>query len=198
MSVLFDIIGSTLFTGILIVTILTINNNMVMGNYKSIASYEIQTQTIQLGRIMEYDIFKMGYNVPKTSPKIVSADTSFLKFYSDLTNSGTINTIQYQLGSYIPGSPNPRDRQLTRIVDGASLFISYNATRFYFSYYDSAMNKLATPVSAANLLKIRSVNIVMMLETPDPIDFAIRPNRTDTLYTGAYYEKLITARNLYY
>jgi hypothetical protein len=196
MNVILDIIGSTLFVGILIITILTINSNIVMGNYKSIATYEVQIQAAQLGRIMEYDVYKMGYKVQ--SDEILIAEDAHLKFKADLADNGTINTVEYLLGNAITTSVNPRDRQLTRIVDGSTLFISYNATKFKIMYYDSTMTKLPTPLSAANMKKIRSVDVVLELETPDPVEIIRNAgsNRFDTLYTGAYYEKLITARNL--
>jgi len=196
MNVILDIIGSTLFVGILIITVLTINNNMVMGNYKSIATNEVQIQAAQLGRIMEYDIYKMGYKVQ--SDEILIAESDNLKFKADLADNGTINTIEYLLGAPISTSVNPRDKQLTRIVDGSPLFISYNATRFLITFYDSIMTKLPTPLSTADMKKVRSVNILLELETPDPVEIIKRANSTrlDSLYTGAYYEKLITARNL--
>jgi hypothetical protein len=200
MNVLLDIFGSTIFVGILIITILTVNNNIVMSNYKSISTYEIQTQAVQLGRILEYDIYKMGYSISNPSLRVLGADTSYLQFKADLADNGTINTVTYQLGNSISTTINPRDKQLSRVVDGTTLFISYNATKFFLTYYDSAMTKLATPLSAANLLKVRTIKVKLQLETPDPVDVILRtnPNRTDSLYTGAYYEKLITARNLGY
>lgn len=198
MNVLLDIIGSTIFVGILIITILTVNNNIVMSNYKSISTYEIQTQAVQLGRIIEYDLYKIGFNVATKANRITFADTSNITFQADLNNSGTINSIQYQTGATNGSSKNPRDKKLTRIVDGAPLFISFNATRFIMTFYDSAMHKLTTPLSAADRLKVRTINVMLQLETPDPVDFVHRlnPDRIDTLYTGAYYEKLISARNL--
>jgi hypothetical protein len=200
MNIILDILGSTIFVGILIITILTVNSNIVMSNYKSVSTYEIQTQSVQLGRILEYDIYKMGYNVSNPSLRLLGADTSYLKFEADLDNKGTINTVTYQLGSPIVATTNPRDLQLSRIVDGTTLFVSYNATKFYLTYYDSTMKMLSTPLSAANLLKVRTIKVKLQLETPDPVDIIQRsnPNRTDSLYTGAYYEKLISARNLGY
>jgi hypothetical protein len=194
MNVLLDIIGSTIFVGILIITIFTVNNNMVMGNFKSITTYEVQTQAVQLGRIIEYDIYKMGYNV--TANKILAGDTARIKFRADLENKGKTDTVEYLLGSYITTSANPRDRQLSRVVNGNTLFISYNVTKFYIRYYDSLFNVLTSPLSAASLLKLRQIKISMELQTPDPVDYLTKQNGIDTLYTGAYYEKLISPRNL--
>lgn len=194
MNVMLDIIGSVMFTGILIITILTVNNNMVMSNYKSISTYEVQTQSVQLGRILEFDLYKVGYKV--YGGEILFADTSRLIFRSDLEDKGRIDTIEYNLGSYMGTSANPRDRQLSRIVNGSPLFISYNATRFILTYYDSVMTKMTTPLSAVNRARVRSINVLLALETPDPIEVRLKGTVKDSLYTGSYYEKLVPTRNL--
>jgi len=196
MASILDIIGSTMFVGILIISILTINNNMVMGNAKSISTYLIQSQTQELARIVENDVYKMGFRV--YGNEVLFGDSSQLRFRADLSNNGTINTVEYILGDRISESANPNDRKLSRIVDGSTLFISFNATRFYIQYFDSAMQKLTTPLSVADLKRVRTVNILLALQTPDPVDFYRKAGTGELcpVYGSAHYEKLISAQNL--
>ncbi|HLX11721.1 MAG TPA: hypothetical protein VKS81_02805 [Bacteroidota bacterium] len=198
MSVIYDVIGSTIFAGMLIVMLLRLNSTLVTGNYTSLEDYEMQKQTTQLSRIIEWDIYKMGYNVPTFVNKLLIADSSHLKFEADLNNTGIINIIEYQTGASNSVSHNPNDKQLTRTVDGAQLFISYNVTSFYLQYYDSLLNQLSTPVSAANLYKVRQIRVSLSIQTPDPISTVVYGTVTDTVYGGADFAKLIYLPNMHY
>jgi hypothetical protein len=186
MSVMLDVIGAALLVGMLMVTILNVNMNMTMETYKSASEFHTQTEMIQLARVMEFDLYKMGYAVSK--PAIVAADTSYLKFRANLSDvAGARDSVEYLLGTPVTSSTNPRDRHLLRTENITKVSISYSVTRFRLSYYDRRDSLIPTPVSLANLDSIRSIGVYLTLESPDAYDSS---------YAGAYYEKLIYPRNL--
>jgi len=186
MSVMLDVIGAALLVGMLMLTILNVNMNMTMETYKSASEFHTQTEMIQLARIMEFDIYKMGYAV--TKPAIVSADTSHLKFRANLKDAaGARDSIEYILGTPVTTSENPRDRHLLRIENVSQVSISYSVTRFVLTYYDREDSLIPTPVTGSMLDSIRAVKVYLALESPSPFDSS---------YAGAFYEKIIYPRNL--
>lgn len=186
MAVMLDVIGAALLVGMLMLTILNVNMNMTLETYKSASEFHTQTEMIQLARIMEFDLYKMGYNVSK--PCIVAADTSHLKFRGNLQDiPGNRDSVEYILGTPVTTSVNPRDKHLLRVENITHVSISYSVTRFKLTYYDADDSVMTTPVIGAYLDSIRAIKIYMALESPQPFDSS---------YAGAFYEKLIYPRNL--
>ena len=186
MGVMMDIIGAAVLVGMLMVTVMNVNINMNAETYRTATEFHTQTDLIQLSRVFEFDAYKMGFNVAK--PSIVAAETSHLKFRTNLFNvTGARDSIEYILGTAVTTSTNPNDKHLLRIENVSTVSISYSVTRFKLSYYDSRDSIMATPVTGALLDSIRSVRLYLSLESPELIDGS---------YMGAYYEKLIYPRNL--
>ena len=186
MSVMLDLIGGAILVGMLMLTIFSVNANMNVETYQSASAFHTQTEMIQLARIIEFDLYKVGYFVPK--PGIITADTSRLIFKANLKNSpGASDSVEYVLGTPVTTSTNPRDKHLMRIENASTVSISYSVTRFYLAYYNSRDSLLAAPVTGSLRDSIRSIRVYLNLEGPEPID---------STYPGAYYEKLIYPRNL--
>lgn len=186
MSVMLDMIGATMFVGMLLMTIMNININLNTETFKSTSEFHTQTELIQLSRIMEFDLYKAGYFVPK--PAIAAAESSYFKFKTNLYNiPGRVDSVEYILGTAVTTSTNPRDKHLLRVENNSRVSISYSVTRFYLKYYNSRDSLLAAPVTGTWRDSIRSVRIYLNLESPEPFDAS---------YAGALYEKLIFPRNL--
>ena len=186
MSVMMDIIGATVLVGMLMLTVMNININMNSETYRTATEFHTQTEMIQLARIFEFDVYKAGYAVVK--PAIVVADSSYLKFRTNLLNiAGRRDSVEYLLGTPVTNSSNPNDKHLLRVENVSTVSISYSVTQFRLTYYDGRDSVMATPVSGALRDSIRSIRIQLRLESPTLIDGS---------YAGAYYEKLIYPRNL--
>jgi hypothetical protein len=182
-----DLIGAAVLVGMLLMTIMNININMSQETYRSASEFHTQTEIIQLARIMEHDMYKMGYFVTKPGI-ILIADTSRLKFKANLTNTpGSTDVIEYLLGTSVTTSPNPRDKHLMRDENSSRISISYSVTGFKLTYYNARDSVMPAPVTGAKLDSIRSIRVYLTLESPEPFD---------NTYAGAYYEKLIYPRNL--
>ena len=162
MQVILDIVGSAILVGSLILSIMGVNINMTTETAKSTTEFHIQTEVIQLSRILEFDLAKMGYDV--ATRKVVTADTSRIKFRANLWNlPGKLDSVEYVLGSFVVGSTNPRDRVLTRYENTTGVLINYSITRFKLSYYKANGQMLSTPVTGTALDSIDAVRVYMTL-----------------------------------
>jgi len=174
-------------------TIMSININVSDENFKGISEFHIQTESIQLARIMEFDLYKVGYRIAK--PGIIRiADTSRIKFYTNLLDvNGAKDSIEYNLASAVTSTPNPRDRSLYRYQNTTQVYINFSITRFKLTYFNGNDQQLATPVTGSNLDSIKSIRVLLTLESPVPFDTT---RIGGSSYAGAYYQKLIYPRNL--
>jgi len=193
MSVMLDIVGSSIIVGMLILTMMGININMSDETYKGLTEFNLHTQSIQLARIMEFDLYKIGYSI--TKPGIISiADTARIKFYTNLFNvAGAKDSVEYNLAGNVPSSTNPRDKALYRYENTTQVFINYSVTRFRLSYYNSRDSLLSAPVTGGMRDSIKSVKVFLTLESPEPFDVS---RYGGSSYIGTYYSKWIYPRNL--
>ncbi len=197
MTIMLDIIGSAILVGMLIVSIMHINITMSDENYKGITELHTQTEAIQLARILEFDLYKAGYNVARndatTGEVIQIADSSHIKFYSDIRDIGSPIPVEYSLGNINSESANPRDKVLYRSENTSIVYINYSVTKFKLTYYDRRDSLLAAPVTGALRDSIKSIKLELALESPSPLD----TSRSGGLqYAGASYTKLVFPRNL--
>ena len=193
MAVMMDIVGSLVMLGMVILMIMGININMSQETYKGLTEFNLHAQSIQLSRIFEFDLYKMGYAVSK--PGVIAiADTSRIKFYSNLFNiPGRRDSVEYNLGTVVPSSTNPRDRALYRFENTSQVFINFSVTRFRLSYYNGNDSLLGAPVTGSLRDSIKSVRVYLTLESPEPFD----TSRTGgPSYISTFYQKLIYPRNL--
>lgn len=190
-----DMIGASVILGIVIITIMNVNINLTDENYKGIVELNTQTQTIQLARIMEFDLYKVGYTVPLAQrPAIMIADSTQLKFKTNLADqAGAIDIVEYGLGGYVTQSRNPRDRMLFRIENITRVYINYSIVQFKLEYFDSTDTELPPPISGATLNRIKSIKVLLKLESPEPFDTTRAGGQS---YAHSMYEKLIYPRNL--
>jgi hypothetical protein len=190
MSIMLDLIGSSLLLGTILLTIVGVNANLVSETAATSTEFHTQTELIQLGRIIEFDLYKIGYAVPSGTHDIVTADSTHLKFKTNLWNvPGKVDSVEYILGGYVTSSVNPNDRVLTRYENTTGVLINYSITLFNLKYYNSRDSLLNTPVTGGMLDSIKSIRVYMTLESPTPVDF-------DSSYAAGYYAKWIYPRNL--
>ena len=189
-----DLIGSSILVGMLILTIMGVNININTESQKGMSQFHTQTQAIQLARIIETDFYKIGYDVTLGAGqhKIEIAETSRIKMRMNIWNvANKKDSVEYQLGTLVTVSPNPRDKTLSRWENTGLVLINYSITRFKLTYYNMNDQLMTMPITGAKLDSIKSILVYLTLESPDPIgDDAM------TAYASGYYEKLIYPRNL--
>ena len=103
-STILDIIGSVIIGGIVLVSLLNTNTNAVQNTYSYGADVIVQQNMAALVDTIDSDFRKIGYSsilttVLNPTKVIISADTSTIKFLSDVNNNGTIDTVYYYLGT---------------------------------------------------------------------------------------------------
>jgi hypothetical protein len=189
MQMVYDIIGSMIIGGMILVMVLGFNANIMEGAGMQTFRTTVQGNMTTLTNILEYDFRKMGYSVatPQDSA-IVYADTSRITIRGDFDDNGTIENITYTFNPTTPaGGTNPRTRLLTRAISGmAAQSINVGLTKFRLTYYDAtgamfAGNVVATPS------KIRSIKVTLNIESREPYD---------KNYAGVYWERTIKPSNL--
>jgi len=195
MTVMLDIILSVVLFGMIVLSVMNININMSNQNYQGLIEFHTQTEAIQLARIIEFDFRKIGYTIPTASrPAIQIAETSHVRFKTNLQNSpGATDMVDYTLGGLVSVSVNPRDRMLVRTENTTSIYINYSVVRFLLSYYNSRDSLLVAPITGALRDSIRSVKVMLILESPEPFDTTYGGGYQ---YASALYQKLIYPRNL--
>jgi hypothetical protein len=185
-----DIVGSAILVGTFILSVMGVNVNMSTETTKTTTEFHIQTEVIQLARILEFDLSKVGYDI--STRKIVTADTSRLKFKANLRNiGGGVDSVEYILGGLVSTSANPRDKVLTRYENTSGVLINYSIIRFKLSYYNVNDKIMTTPVTGLALDSIKAIRVYLTIESPEPLG-----SDQSTQYAGAYYEKLLHPRNL--
>jgi hypothetical protein len=175
-STILDIVGSVIIGGVLMVILLSTNSNAVQNTYTYGGDVSLQQGLTSLTQIIDSDFRKIGYSsiltvVLDPAKIVLLADTSSIKFLSDVNNSGSIDTVYYYLGavSELSYTTNPRDRILYRITHDTSAAITMRCsgiTICRFAYFDTLGNALSCPVSA--LAKIAKIQISLKMESASP------------------------------
>lgn len=190
MSYWLDLIGSYIIGGTVILMIVGLNvyisNSAADNLYTNIAQSNITTTN----EIIHNDFYKIGYKVP--GDKIVIADSNQIKFYSDIDNNGTIDSIYYYTGeiSQLTSTQNPNDKLLYRVFNNSSALSSNAVVDFKLIYFDST----GANISYTSLLNqsgrnnIRNIQVFIRVESPVPVD---------GVYQAAEWQEKIIARNTF-
>ena len=149
MQYLLEVIGSTFIGAFFIYTVLNFNVKMSDTFNNSVLNNKNLFDTIEIGKLFDYDFNKIGYRV---ASDIVFKETyeDEIIYYADVDNNGVIDTVRYLLGSeqYALSTSNPNDKPLFRIINGSDTTTSY-VNDFEISYLDSA-GSIITPTSSLN------------------------------------------------
>ncbi len=193
MSIILDIIAATIIGGIMLISIFSMMGNINQANFEKTLSTNVQGNIITLARIMESDILKIGYHT-KTDA-IQSADSTNIAFKSDLTNSGTVVSVQYSLGDTVSSTRNANDRMLIRQATGQqTINANVGMTYLRFAYFDTLGRELQYPLNTkARLDSIKAIRIKIRLESSEPVYSSLS---NIAAYQNVYWEKTIYPKNL--
>jgi len=196
MSYLLDIVGSMIIAAMVVMILLAVNINNTASSSVILFTTIEQRKITDASELIQYDFYKIGYRIP--DEKISVADSIEIKFYTDIDNNSSIDTIHYYLGSTydLSYTTNPNDKPLYRqrnYVDSTNtpieLLNEVQIVDFNLSYYDSIGNSLdysALTNSAVRDL-IKSIKIQITVES-------------DELYADEYqtseWKKKISPKNL--
>jgi len=175
-STLFDIAGSMIIGGILMMMVWRLSDANTEKTYNNSGELTIQQNLLVLAQIIEFDFRKIGYcnswNAvmdPRTkqpfnsSQAIIYADETSMTFYTDLyPYDGFLDSVSYYLGplSECSSTPNPRDRILYRVEnDDQPAASNLGVTEFRMVYFDVNDDSIPYPVLTRGLIKSIEINI---------------------------------------
>jgi hypothetical protein len=154
-NVILDIIGSIIIAGILMLSIFRVNNSSTEDLYRGSGNLVAQTNLATVVQILETDFRKIGYcsdwkQIPVPTEAILSADSISIRYLTDVDKNGIVDTMFYYFDPLtdIPGTPNPRDRFLYRVVNGETpVGVNLGVTQFSLEYFNALGSKLSFPIS---------------------------------------------------
>lgn len=175
-TTILDILGSIIIGGILMNIAFRFSDTITERTYNHSGELTIQQNLATSAQIIEYDFRKIGYCknwnlIPDPTKAILYADTSEIKFYTDIDNDGDVDSIRYYLGptSELSGTANPRDRLLYRVLNNETPKSSnLGITQFYLVFYDALGDTIVPPIGING--GITSIEINLTVENTDAYD----------------------------
>lgn len=193
-STILDILGSIIIGGVLMTIVFRLNDAATEKTYNNSGELALQQNLATVAQIVEYDFRKIGYcadwnKLPDPSKAILYADSSEIKFLTDIEPDGNLDSLHYYLGpvSELSATENPRDRILYRVInDTIPAQSNLGITQFKMVYYDALGDTIYLPISNYGI--IASVEINITVENVAAYD---------TSYSKAYWRQIrMVARNL--
>ncbi|MCH7774270.1 MAG: hypothetical protein IH784_07670 [Bacteroidetes bacterium] len=168
-SVILDILGSTIIGGILMMNLFQINSSAVENNYTGNGELIAQTNLATIVQILELDVRKIGYcedwqKIPIPTQAILSADSTSIKYLTDVDSDGNVDTMHYYLGptSELLSTPNPRDRILYRVVNSeVPVGVNLGVTQFNLTFFDVLGNPISFPITVPGEIYTMQIDITV-------------------------------------
>ena len=166
MAAILDLVGSFMIAGFVLMMGLRLNANVANSNDSYKADVVVQESLVSLVQSVEFDFRKMGYGVQDPTTVLRQADSTHIKFLSDVNNDGIVDTVDWYLGGPIVSTPNPNDRVLFRKVSSPTAGVSTlvgslpGVTKFFMKYLDQD----GQPVEVISQIWI--VETTMRVESP--------------------------------
>jgi len=183
MSVMLDVIGSTIIAGFVILMGLQLNTTMAGGLEAANANVNVQESMVDVVRTLEYDFRKIGYNIPDTVVAIVETSATSITFLSDINDDMTVDSVRWFLGP-------PAGRLLFRKVnDGDALAVGADVTEFTLRYLDQDGR------SPYSMRAIAMIETTLRLESPYQVQDEVNPDTTGYL-TAFWRQTRLSSRNL--
>lgn len=152
MPALLDVIVAMILGFTIIMIIINANMIVAEGWFAFNGEMLVQQMLISTATLLEGEMRNMGFGVEKdqtsSSGIILFADSTRLRFASDLGRNGVINEIEYRLGDLGEVSfQNEMIRPLYRIVDGENQTTVGLVTEFSFRYFNREGESLSVPMT---------------------------------------------------
>jgi hypothetical protein len=193
-TTILDILGSVIIGGVLMTIAYRFSDTITERTYNHSGELTIQQNLATVAQTVEYDFRKIGYCknwnlLPDPTKAILSADTSSIRFYTDIDNDGDVDSIRYYLGSIseLTGTANPRDRMLYRVLNNEQpKSANLGVTQFYLVYFDALGDTIHPPIGLNG--GIVSIEINLTVENTEAYD---------RIYSKAFWRQIrMVSRNL--
>ena len=166
-STLLDLISSVVIGGLLLLILFRLNDAAVENNFVYGGEAIAQSNLVEVVQLVEHDFRKIGYckdwdKIPDPSKSIKMATQNEIEFLTDEDNDGEIDIIKYYLGTTdeLANTPNPNDKMLYRVVNGATpRGANLGVTQFDLFYFDAEGNQLTFPITVPSAIYTMQINI---------------------------------------
>lgn len=174
-STMMDMIGSFVVGGLLFLMALRLNASAVEESSVYNGNLILQQNMTTAVNMIETDFRKIGYCrdwrlISDPSLSIRIADSTRLRFWTDLGNDGTLDSLTYYVGSTseLTDTPNPRDRYLYRQENAeAPQRMNLGVTQFQLRYRDAEDSVIAFPI--VDPREINSMELSIAIESSFPL-----------------------------
>ena len=153
-ATIFDLVGSVIIGGILLITLFKVNESATRNTYGFSGELIVQENLVTSVEVLEYDFRKIGYcedpfAIPNTKRAILYADSTDITYLTDVDFDGIPDTMRYYLGppSELSGTPNPDDRMLYQEINGNRAGVNLGITLFKIKYFGALGGELSLPRS---------------------------------------------------
>ena len=194
-NTILDIIGSIITGGLLLLILFKINVNATSNLYNTNSEANIQQSMVSVVEVLESDFRKIGYcrdwnKIPDPTKAILYADSSSIKFLSDLNNNSNVDTVYYYVGrrSELSMTPNPNDRLFYRVINNETPMSSnLGITQFHLTYFNVLGDTIKTlPVPETG--EIHTIQIDIQVQNTEAVDSS---------YVTAFWRQIkLSAKNL--
>ena len=202
-STMLDFISSLIIGGFLMFMVMRLDAQSREASSVDMMNLMVQENITALVDILQTDFRRIGYCKNPDDPRLLNptdairyAETSRIRFYTDLDNVGNVDSVEYWIGatSELADTPNPRDRYLYRKVNqNAATKMNLGVTQFQFKFFDALGNTIgASPVPIPQT--IYSMELTVSCESPQGYKQEYNPD------TSAFYmmwrQLRLASRNL--
>ena len=191
MGTILDIIGSMIIRGAIVAVILTLNVNLHNALYQKTARTSVKESIAIPAQLMLADIKLAGYG-KLTSKTFLIAQAEEIKFYSDVNDDSTAETVRYYLSPVVAGvTHRTLYREVSSIGGGAPQAVGQNIVSLVIKYFNINGTQLSygSPKSG-----IKSILVQITMESPSLIAETL--NQGVSRYQRGFWERQIFPRNL--
>jgi hypothetical protein len=168
-NVILDILGSTIVGGILMLSLFQINDTVAENTFKGSGELVSQQNLATVVQILEIDFRRIGYcadwqQIPIPTQAIISADSTSIKYLTDVDADGNVDTMYYYLGpaSELLSTPNPRDRFLYRVVNSETpVGVNLGITQFNLNFFNVQGNLINFPIAVPGEIFTMQIDITV-------------------------------------
>ncbi|MFN0159352.1 MAG: hypothetical protein ACKVRP_14925 [Bacteroidota bacterium] len=195
MAFVLDLMYSMIIGAAILVSVLSANEIASENQTVYNGNMLVQELLVSTAQLIEGEFRNMGFGVAQEDASVMLADTSKIKFLSDLgRDGGTIDSIEYRLGptSELKKTMNELDRYLHRYVNGVKTGSVGVVTIFRLRYFARSGEQLTTPVASDRLSEIHTVEVTMEVQNPHAIarrEGEIEQGERDALYSISLWQQ---------
>jgi len=167
-----DVIGSFVVGSVLLLILVNLNLSISTAASENLYSGIIQRSVTSAADLVEHDFYKIGYRV--TGNKISIADSTEIKFFSDIDNDGNPDEIHYFCGDStgFKDTENTSDYLVTRLLNNQKPGASIVVTDFKLAYFDSLGQNIDYTAlkNQSSRNNIKTIGIQLECESAEKID----------------------------